>query len=246
MVLLDISIQKRGETITMKMRYLFTLVLFHFFSLVIVSQDTIYQTSFSDPVKFENDFQSQYKSKEFQYELPKNSKPEKDINVGLWSKILNNLVQYFLYALLILGIIIIIKELAKRINLGHQNNEIESQVRILNGDEEMNFSEENLDKLITDNISKGNYRMAVRYQFIKLLKKMVSKNIIVWDADKTNTDYRYEINSSHISEKFEQVSRIYEYFWYGEFLLDSPGYYKAESLFLDILDEINDIKTSEQ
>ncbi len=225
------------------MRLFLVLLGLIFMSLMkIQGQDTVLQYLDAQEVKFEEDFQSKYKSKEFQYKLPNKPKVVSNQNWGPWVNHLLSLSKYLLYLLLIVAVVIVVRELAQRIQKGDKNNDLSTNVKIISEDVELNFTDENLDKLILKNSNEGNYRMALRYHFIKVLKMMVSKNIVEWDPDKTNTDYRYEIQSLALSTKFSTVSRIYEYVWYGEFLLDMDQYLHAKSQFEDIYQDIESFK----
>lgn len=67
------------------------------------------------------------------------------------------------------------------------------------------------------------YRSAVRYQFLFLLKKMNAKNLIVWNPEKTNRDYEIEIKEE-LKKQYQRWSSIFEYVWYGEFPIDEKEY----------------------
>ncbi len=72
--------------------------------------------------------------------------------------------------------------------------------------------------------SQKDYRSAVRYQFLQLLKKMNAQNIITWNPEKTNRDYEIEIASENTKTKYQKWSYIFENVWYGEFEIDSETY----------------------
>jgi hypothetical protein len=73
------------------------------------------------------------------------------------------------------------------------------------------------DKLITEAISRKDFRKAIRLHFLKLLKELSDKNIIQWKIDKTNNDYAIELAQSRYRESFSELATLYEYFWYGDF-----------------------------
>ena len=100
----------------------------------------------------------------------------------------------------------------------------------------LNVSEEDitqidLDALINQALSQKDYRLAVRYMYLKVLKQLTFKEIINWHFEKTNSDYYREIESEALKENFEDVSYLYEYVWYGEFPLDAKGFQRAQTLF---------------
>jgi hypothetical protein len=60
---------------------------------------------------------------------------------------------------------------------------------------------------------------------------MSAKQMIVWDIEKTNSDYLYEIKELSQKEDFAYLSYLYNYIWYGEFELDEATFLKAKTAF---------------
>ncbi len=88
-----------------------------------------------------------------------------------------------------------------------------------------------LDALMSDALKNKDYRLAVRYQFLKILKLLSQKNIIEWHFDKTNVDYELEIKEGNLQTEFKKASYLYENIWYGEQPIDETGYSKTSSHF---------------
>lgn len=84
----------------------------------------------------------------------------------------------------------------------------------------------------------GNYRLAVRYYYLWLLKKLSNKEIIAWHSDKTNSDYYYEIKDAALRDDFKYLSYVYDHSWYGEFPIDHLAYAKAEKAFQKTLNTL--------
>jgi hypothetical protein len=63
---------------------------------------------------------------------------------------------------------------------------------------------------------KGDYKLMIRYAYLILLKKLNEQNLIVWKKHKSNFDYIYETRSRSFSNIFIDLTRSYEYVWYGE------------------------------
>jgi hypothetical protein len=85
--------------------------------------------------------------------------------------------------------------------------------------------------LIEDALSKKDYRKAVRLHFLKLLKQLTDNNLIKWQIDKTNNDYSMELANSKYNSKFNELSLMYEYIWYGDFSLDETNFKGTISKF---------------
>ena len=76
---------------------------------------------------------------------------------------------------------------------------------------------EHLDEKLADAIYAHNYRLAVRYLYLKTLKNLSDRQIIVLNAKSTNKDYVTQMSGHRSRNDFSNLTRIYEYVWYGEF-----------------------------
>lgn len=72
--------------------------------------------------------------------------------------------------------------------------------------------------------AQGNYRLAVRLMFLRLLKNMSEKNVINYKQDKTNFDYLLQLHSTRYYKDFFRITRNYEYTWYGQFEVSEEAY----------------------
>lgn len=91
---------------------------------------------------------------------------------------------------------------------------------------EINFPE-NILKLE----SQKDYRSAIRYQFLYLLKKMSDKKLINWNFEKTNKDYIHELKIAQQKSDFSDLVEIFNYVWYGEFSIDEERYQYYKNQF---------------
>ncbi|NRB58644.1 MAG: DUF4129 domain-containing protein [Winogradskyella sp.] len=105
-------------------------------------------------------------------------------------------------------------------------------------DIESNIHEADFKKLITSAEEENNYRLAIRYYYLWLLKKLSQAEIIEYDVEKTNSDYYYEITSENTKKEFSYTSYLYNYIWYGEFDIDNTQFNKAKSAFSQFLNSI--------
>lgn len=97
------------------------------------------------------------------------------------------------------------------------------------------IEEIDFDKRIADEVSRKDFRKAVRLYFLKVIKELNQHRLINWKLDKTNTDYLKELRSGVYYQQFAELSRIYEYIWYGDFKLD-------ETNFLSVIQKFNQFK----
>lgn len=90
----------------------------------------------------------------------------------------------------------------------------------------------NFDSLINNALKNKDYRLAVRFLYLKNLKLLSDKNIIKWNVNKTNYSYQYEIKDHDLRSKYIETTFIFDYIWYGEFSLD-------ENKFMEINDRMS-------
>ena len=88
-----------------------------------------------------------------------------------------------------------------------------------------------LDALVEEALREGNYRLAVRYRFLKILKLLSQKELIEWHFEKTNMDYLGEITHGPLQQEFRKASYLFENIWYGLQPIDEKGYHKVGHRF---------------
>lgn len=96
---------------------------------------------------------------------------------------------------------------------------------------EKHIDEIDFDMLLSKAIKENDYRLAIRYHFLKLLKRLSQKEIITWHFEKTNSDYQNEIKEVQIQSGFKNLAYLYDYVWYGEQPIDQLGYQEAQNQF---------------
>jgi Domain of unknown function (DUF4129) len=96
----------------------------------------------------------------------------------------------------------------------------------------------NYEQEIADAQSRGDYRLAVRLWYLRMLKEMSEKELIHWRTDKTNLDYERELRTTPYAQRFGKLSLFYDYVWYGEFVPDRSQYGNAEEEFKLMLNQI--------
>ncbi len=188
---------------------------------------------------FEKDFQKKYTGEEFNYSK---TKPR----ISLWEKFKRSIgrflekifpkslgkdinkitigILYIFYAI-ILGVVIFI--LLKVFKNKEGNWFFSKKKTVVNP--EVNPLEEDIHEIdfpamISQYERAGDYRMAVRYQFLLALKILTDKGKINWHIEKTNSDYLKEFTDANDKKQFEKIAYIFDYIWYGEFPIDEPKY----------------------
>lgn len=153
---------------------------------------------------------------------------------GLFAQIFGSIIGYLILAALIIGLVWI---LAKNVRLPKRKVKVAPE-DVLHYDPEQDIQVIDYSGLLEEAIANRNYRLAIRYLYITTLQKLQNAELIQWHKEKTNRDYYYELPNEY-QPAFNDILRIYEYVWYGEF--DA-----SESLFGKMRGQIEilDSKTS--
>lgn len=102
---------------------------------------------------------------------------------------------------------------------------------VLLSEEERIMKTEDIQNLIKKALEEKNYRLAIRYYYLYLLKLLTERELITWELQKTNDDYIQELSQSKLRPLFKKVTLLYDYIWYGEFQIDGEGYERAKLKF---------------
>lgn len=199
-----------------------------------------------EQVHFPVDFKQKYKSAAFIYEKKLQEK-------NIWERFKEWIAEKFkrlfsfsndeasmnfvelLMKIIAVIIVLIVLFLIVRLIMNKEGQWIfgrNSDKKILHYDDiEKNLHLVDFEKLIKETIGTGENRLAIRYYYLWLLKRLSEKEIIEWDAEKTNTDYLYEIKNEELKNNFGYLSYLYNYIWYGEFEIDLAEFEKAKTVF---------------
>jgi len=106
-------------------------------------------------------------------------------------------------------------------------------------DDEKLMKSENLNDLLTQAIADNNFRLAIRYEYLKILKHLTDLNLIDWQLQKTNEDYYSEISQVVLKPLFKQSTLLYNYVWYGNFSINRNHYIKIKIILDEFLTKMN-------
>lgn len=93
-------------------------------------------------------------------------------------------------------------------------------------------------QLISKAENNNDYRLAIRYNYLLVLKSLSLKNIIEIEDDKTNVEYLNEIKNTDLNNAFSKVLYVYNYTWYGEFSINAQQYNIAKNNFQSLIKTI--------
>lgn len=164
--------------------------------------------------RMQNDPDFRYANDSSYWQQQKKSEP------GAFAKFLDKIarstfLKIILYLALAIGIIFAIYQVMVANNFFIISGKRKRKPAGESDADDMSF--ENLDERILHEVNNGNYRQAVRYMYLKTLKLLSEYNFITLHAKSTNQDYVRQMNNHRGLLQFRQLTRIYEYVWYGEF-----------------------------
>ena len=77
---------------------------------------------------------------------------------------------------------------------------------------------------IASAVGGGRFRDATRLQYLFALRRLSEAGRIRWSVDKTNRDYAEELRGTPLATPFREVTRLFEYAWYGEMPVTEADY----------------------
>ena len=153
---------------------------------------------------------------------------------------LSFLIQVLPY-LIILGLIIFLGWLFYRLNPGASVLASKEKPQVFFTEEEEIIRSQDIKKLIEKALENSDYRLAVRYYYLLILKRLTDVEIIEYEFDKTNSDYFKEIISDTMNIGFKKATNLYDYIWYGNFSVTKDDYQKAQQIFVQLESDISKI-----
>mgnify|MGYP000344738899 CR=1 FL=1 len=70
------------------------------------------------------------------------------------------------------------------------------------GSDEDLIKRDDLEALLNEAITNKEYKIAIRFYYLLILKKLTETNVIDWKQEKTNEDYIREIKESHLKSTY--------------------------------------------
>jgi hypothetical protein len=204
---------------------------------------------------FDNDFKDRYRSDKYNYEGTKivsetpsgsgnyedykneEAKRKEQNNSDSISINLGPLAWIFYIA--IAGAVIFLVYIL--INEGVSNLFSSNRNKTVNNFEEItaeNIENADIITLIKNAENDDDYRLAIRYYYLLVLKTLSLKNYIKFEDDKTNNEYLIEVSDKPFSKDFQYTSYLYNYIWYGEFPINLNNYITAKTNMETLLKQV--------
>lgn len=135
--------------------------------------------------------------------------------------------------LLILAVIVLVALLLRQQGWWGRTKRKRVAVSIEQAEQHLPSAE--LDPLLQAALAAGDYRSALRIQFLRIVQHFDRTQIIRWRPDGTNRQYAREVQQEEQRLLFRQLIRWYESVWYGQAPLSLDQYEALQPLIQQLL-----------
>jgi len=101
-----------------------------------------------------------------------------------------------------------------------------------------------LDDMLISYIHNQAFREATRVLFLLTLRLLHRKELIKWNAFKTDREYYYELKDNHLKDPFLNIIRLYEYVWFGKFAITEVEFLSVQADFDQFMNELKNRKAN--
>ena len=136
------------------------------------------------------------------------------------------------WAILIIAVLLLLLFLRKRLlhnvftaeaGTPHQVTAMEEDIEKLD-----------LDRLLAKAEGEGNWRTALRYQYLKVLRRLIDEGRIEWQPRYTDREYLRQLKDPAERASFSEISFLFKWAWYGNAPMDEGRYRKLAPAFVEL------------
>lgn len=180
---------------------------------------------------FRNNWQQNYRNTLFDYtEKISKKSPSNNWDLSGFFQILAALAKIIGYALIALVVFLVLRALLTDSGISLQSFRRKDASYNVVKEGTLNIEEDWHSQAIEAKI-RGDLKSAVRFYFLAYLKQLHQEKQIDFHKDKSNREYRYEINDTNTRNEFDVLSRVFDYCWYGDFEIGMAQFSRVELLF---------------
>lgn len=107
------------------------------------------------------------------------------------------------------------------------------------GDLDITIQQDVLLTRLQEAIDKRDFRTAVRYKYLIILKQLNEDQYIKWKDYKLSSDYIEEITDPILQKEFRSLTEYFNYAWYGNYQVKADFFNKAVTHFDSIKSKID-------
>ena len=87
------------------------------------------------------------------------------------------------------------------------------------------------DEAIRQQLAQQEYRLAVRFLYLKVINLLRIKEYIHFSKEKTNVDYLSDLTNEELKLQFTTITSIYNHVWYGDIEIAEDQFLRFEKSF---------------
>lgn len=138
--------------------------------------------------------------------------------------------KYLFYIIIAGAIIFLVVKILQNINSSPNIDLDKGRVYTL-AEVENKILDIDLDKILNDAILAADFRLALRINFLIIIKMLSLNGKIIWTKEKTNWEYYNEIKDLAIALKFKDIVEPFETIWYGEHELTESQFKRLQPAY---------------
>lgn len=147
-------------------------------------------------------------------------------------------LKYLFYFLVAAAILFVIAKILMNINSSPNINIDNDRVFTL-AEVEEKMLEIDLNKILNDALLAGDHRLALRINFLIIIKTLSLRGKIVWAKEKTNWEYFNEIKDYTTATGFREIISTFEPIWYGEYAVSEDLFNKLQPSYDRFKNQLN-------
>jgi hypothetical protein len=94
-----------------------------------------------------------------------------------------------------------------------------------------------LDILVAQAVKDGDYRLAYRWAYLDLLRKLHDAGSLRLHREKTNRDYKREMRKHAQANRFAPLADTFDRIWYGGYPMDAETFHNHRSVMPQLFNE---------
>jgi hypothetical protein len=138
--------------------------------------------------------------------------------------------KYVFYIIIAGAIIFLVVKILQNINSSPNIDVDKGRVYTLSEVEDK-MLDIDLDKILNDALLAADFRLALRINFLIIIKMLSLSGKIIWTKEKTNWEYFNELNDPTIALKFKEIVEPFETIWYGEHELSESQFNRLQHAY---------------
>ena len=152
--------------------------------------------------------------------------------------IFGDLLSFLMWAFIILALIYMLYHLFQNLDLSWNKkvSNVKNEFKGIEINDEKELYDQDYSALIKKALAELNYRLAIRWYYLWVLKELSVKDKIVYDKYKTNNEYKQKLvdvlGSRHqYLPIFNTCVKYYEYIWFGQVNISREQFENIEKHF---------------